>query len=350
MSQKPNSDNPSADSVPRGDDVSSEVQKTAGKEARESADISNQNSLLKNAAKADGINDANKSIDQNIEGAAQGFSHPANTNPDALVQWVLKESYEQTNEDLKEYAGKVKPGNETDHPGGDRQMMTAQFEDANQKTSQFIHVIQNTLKKMGGMRRGIAGNMKDGNGKKNILGILLITGFVGLVVTAVVGIRNAQPSKEVSQEPKQPGNNPSVLVIAPTSATGCSISFTGPANAAELPNFGPVLFEWNDVPVAAAYSLKVAPPADASLPWIYPVSENTKNVYMENFPMGGTFLVSVNALSSDEKVLCTATLVFNKKELAVGDNKSNNNKGSNDSVVAPASTPCVNTGIAYFCP
>jgi len=305
MSQKPNSDNLSADPIPSGDDVSSEYQKTAGKETRESADISNQSDLLKNAAKADGINDANKSIDQNIEGATQGYSHPANTNPDALVPWVLKESYEQTNEDLKEYAEKVKPGNETEL----------------------------SRRKIPGVRVAI-----------------LITGIIGLAIAAVFALRNPDSSAEVSQGLNQPDANSSVLVIVPTSATGCSIRFTSPANAAELPNFGPVLFEWNDVPIAAAYSLKVAPPADASLPWIYSVSENSKNVYLENFPMGGTFLVSVNALSSDEKVLCTATLIFNKKELAVGDNPGNNNKGSNDGEVAPASTPCVNTGIAYFCP
>ena len=68
MSQKTNSNGLSENPAPDGDGVSSEYHKLTGSESRESANISNQNDLLKNAAKADEIGDANKTIDQTIDG------------------------------------------------------------------------------------------------------------------------------------------------------------------------------------------------------------------------------------------------------------------------------------------
>jgi hypothetical protein len=348
MSQKPNSDNLSENRVPKEDDVLSEHQKSIGQETRESPNISNQIDQLENAAKAGEIDEAEKILDQNIESAQNAyFNHSSVSNPDVHVQWVLKESFIDSQEDLKNYAGKVKSGKEINHSNGGKQMMSAQFEDANQKTSQFVNMIIDFLKKMDDLRMQVVGKMKSEGGRKVILGVLLIAGFIGLAVSVMAGMRNAQSSTEVSQGSNQVNNNPLEFVAVTQITSKCNISFTNPINKMEITNFGPVLFEWTHVPEAYSYSLEVVPPAKASLPWVYSANDNSKKVYMENFPMGGTFLVSVNALSEDKDVLCSATLRFDKSAFAGADkDKQDNNYSDNNE---PASTSCATTGIAYIC-
>ena len=394
MSKKLNSDNLSENPVPNEDDVLSEYQNMASKEARESSNISNQSDQLGNATKAGEIDKAKNTIDQNIEGAQSAYSNLGSTsNPNVNIYPVLKSSYEDMQEDLKNYAGKVKSAKEINHKNGGVQMVSAQFEDANQKKSQFVNMIINAIKKIGELRMGIVGKMKDGGGKKTVLNILLVISIVAVLVVGGLRLLNpkADPSIPSLSGSNQPENNPLelVLVTPPTASSGgnqsdtnpldlvlitpgsgdnplelvlitpanpaCSINFTSPKEVSELANFGPVLFQWTDVPQASTYYLKISPPADASLPWIYSINGTSRTVYMENFPMSGTFLVSINAISGDKKVLCTKMIRFNKAAL-ISDNQNNkqrdngNEAESSGSAMTTESAPCITTGIAYFCP
>ena len=302
MSQQSNSSDPNK-SNPEGDDMLSEYTKMTGKEAENGTNISNQDNQQKSASKAGDLDKANKAIHKNIEGADYDYiisktgalmAGDSNTKLN-LLKDNLSALGAEKKENIQKIAEKVK-------------------------------------------NRSVSGN------KKILIGFLAVGILIAVIAIGrgVIVPNPGPPDKPISD------NNPFELVVATQASPTCSIRFTKPVNTAEIPNFGPVLFEWTNVPAADGYSLKVSPPADTSLPWTYAVAGTSKKVYMENFPMGGNFIVSVNARGKDEKVLCTASLIFNKEELAAGD--VNNSKNANNEDAEPVSTPCVETGIGYFCP
>jgi len=355
MNQLPSSDNFSENPVPNENNILSEHQTMAGKEGREAPNISNQSDQLVNAEKAKKIDGAGDKVNQSIESAKNAYS---------------------------EHKGAVINPRDISHSNEGKEMASAQFEDANQKTSQFVNRIIDFLKKMDELRMQVVGNMKSGGGKRILQSALLIAGLAAAILVLSSGLRipehnlpdsstagnnplelvlitppTAKPVENQSENnplelvlitPGSGESNPLELVLITPSTFNCSIHFTSPAGIAKLPNFGPILFEWTDVPSANSYILKVAPPAEASLPWGYAVQEHSKKIYMENFPMGGEFSISIHALSSSEKILCAATIRYNKQEYIEKSSGGQNNGGQND--IEPASTPCVSTGIGYFCP
>jgi hypothetical protein len=325
----------SGNSAGSDENMVSEYKKMLGKESKTDSNISLQENDLKKGFKDSKINDDSKEIQQAIEDAKKDFPE---------IELAVGSAAKAAKGDSKKHLSILKKA------------LNALKDQKEESTEKF---------KKKGVWKQIA-----------ILG-LLVGGLIGINIF----IRESQPNPS-SSEANQPGNNPLelVLVTPPTANAGgntsgnnplelvlitpgsgggqsgnplelvlitpaapvCSMAFTKPEKTSEIPTYGPALFEWTNVPIANEYFLKVSPPPEAGPPWTFQVSGNSKNIYMENFPMGGKFTVSIIAFSNDGKILCGTTLYFDKDELAA----EVRNQGESSQ---PPSTPCIDTGIGYFC-
>lgn len=292
MSQKTDSNNLSGNSSKEGDELLSEYNKMTGQEAGQDASLSKQESQTIIGSKTKELDNAKNKIDQSIIDAKKDYSDLGSGMEAGILEnlfFVLMEVAKDARDDLKYYLGK----------------------------------------------------MKSGGGKKAILGILLLTGLGGLAIAVFAGLRNVQSSTNSSKGLEQVENDPLDLALIPTATPICSINFTAPTNVTELPDFGPVLFEWNSAPVPSAYSLEIDPPKGSA--WLISLKETSKTIYMENFLEGGDYKASVHALGTNGEVLCTAVFVFNK--LAYVPPVKDKDKSSGSS-----SEPCVSTGMFDQCP
>lgn len=383
MSQKLDANDLSENSTNGEDDILSEYKKTTNTEGRQDSSLSGQDVQTKAGAKASEIHNDQKNIDENITNANKGSPNLGGGGGSLIeiIFYVLMAAIKAAQEDLKKFAGKIKTVNKAE-------MNSLAFQYP-AKTTSLYNFLVNAVKKLQGGQKQITENMKDGDvdgedqqrtarvnefgikarlsNRTTILGVLLAIGI--LIGTVVTGLILGKP-KLGQVEHKPPENNPlELILITPNfqkrsdnplelvlvtpSISECSIAFKSPLGTEELPNFGPVLFEWTNVPTASSYILKVTPPAEASLPWGYAVQENSKKIYMENFPMGGEFSISIHALSNSGTVLCSATLRYTKDEYVKQSGGNPNKAGQDDqgsSSDEPASTPCVTTGFGYFCP
>jgi hypothetical protein len=140
-------------------------------------------------------------------------------------------------------------------------------------------------------------------------GLLLLLGFI-------FGPRLLPPVDPDSDPPEQNANVPAVQEpvshagVPMGAAPGCEISLTSPASAVELPISGPVPVEWSSDPHGFSYALEVLPPAGE--PWLIQTDEDSKNIYMENFPAGGTYEFTVSTLDAKGAVLCSVVVRFEK--------------------------------------
>jgi len=97
----------------------------------------------------------------------------------------------------------------------------------------------------------------------------------------------------------------------------CALSFINPSqNYASLPNFGPVVFSWTSQIYADHYELVISGPNVS--PVSYFTANTSKTLYMENYPLAGTYKAVVKAMSdSPAQLLCTATIYFTKDALKI---------------------------------
>lgn len=351
MSQKSDINNLSGKSA-NEDEVYSEYNKMTDMEAKQDSNLSDQGKQSKIDSKTGEISNDQKNIDENITNAQNVYSPLGGVvDPNASVFPVLKEAFNGQQDDLKRYAGKIKDGDGSSSSTGKE----------NEELTSLVMAHVNAF----GIKVGLS---RTGKVFVGLIAVLLITGIV------VVGGGQFLPTpKDKAPNPgsvkeKSPENNPlEIVLVTPATrivdnplelvlvtppAPVCSIGFTSPVGISKLPNFGPVLFEWTAISSTGSYLLKVSPPAETSLPWGYTVTENSKTIYMENFPMGGEFSISVHALSSSGTILCAATLRYSKEEYAnqSGGNLKNEGQSDDNNASEPASTPCITTGIGYFCP
>jgi hypothetical protein len=80
-------------------------------------------------------------------------------------------------------------------------------------------------------------------------------------------------------------------------------------------------FQWTEVPEAADYELEVALPEGSGPAWVIPTSDETKTIYMENFPAAGEYAITVNAVSGMGELLCATSFKFTKAASDVPDKK-----------------------------
>jgi hypothetical protein len=139
--------------------------------------------------------------------------------------------------------------------------------------------------------------------------LLLLVGLIfgpGLVPPPPAG---AEPPEENANLPAV--QEPAAMAAAPIGeAPGCTIALTSPASAVELPVSGPVNVQWSSDPPGASYALEVLPPDGT--PWLIPTDGTSKNIYMENFPAGGTYEFTVSTLDAKGAVLCSVVVSFEK--------------------------------------
>ena len=96
-------------------------------------------------------------------------------------------------------------------------------------------------------------------------------------------------------------------------AASCALNLASPRAAAGIPVNGPVVFQWTDIPEATAYDLEVSPLAEKGPPWQFSTTGTSKTIYMEDFPAGGDYKVSLKAIRSNGDVLCAAAFQFTKE-------------------------------------
>ncbi len=143
-------------------------------------------------------------------------------------------------------------------------------------------------------------------------GVLALILFTIAIPLAVIGHPQGLPVTPPTPVAKFDGIDPGG---AEQASNMCGI-FPAPAvGSAEMPASGPVNLEWLRVPGAFSYSLQVTPPAGAGAPWNISTDETSKKLYMENFPAGGEYEMSVSALDATGAVLCTGVMSFHKAEL-----------------------------------
>jgi hypothetical protein len=139
-----------------------------------------------------------------------------------------------------------------------------------------------------------------------------------LLVGLIFGPRLFPSGNAASDPPQANANLPAVQVPVSNAAVpigaapGCKIALTSPASAVGLPVSGPVNVQWSSDPAGASYALEVQPPEGE--PWVIPVDGDSKNIYMENFPAGGSYEFTVSALDAGGAILCSVAVNFDKPE------------------------------------
>jgi hypothetical protein len=125
----------------------------------------------------------------------------------------------------------------------------------------------------------------------------------------------------------------------PVSSSPCAIQLLDPPSADHIPASGPITLQWTEVPEAANYELEVALPVGSGPAWVVPTKEETKTIYMENFPAAGEYAITVNALSGMGELLCATSFKFTKAASDVPDKKEKDDEGA-----------CFNPNDPYKCP
>lgn len=95
-------------------------------------------------------------------------------------------------------------------------------------------------------------------------------------------------------------------------STSCTIQMIDPRSLEDVPASGPVTLEWTEVPKAADYAVEITQPEGSGPAWVIPVSDESKVIYMENFPAAGEYAVTIKALSNVGDLLCAASFKFTK--------------------------------------
>ena len=122
------------------------------------------------------------------------------------------------------------------------------------------------------------------------------------------------------------------VVPLPALASECSLRIIKPTSSEETPLSGPLSVEWSSVEPAASYALEVMPPGGSGAPWNISTDETSKNIFMENFPAGGEYQISVSALDATGAVLCTGVMSFHKGELGESPTRKQQDGGGKDCI------------------
>ena len=124
---------------------------------------------------------------------------------------------------------------------------------------------------------------------------------------------------------------PQVDGAAAGGGADCHFAFTGPASGDPIPLSGPLEVEWDRVPRAGSYSMRLILPPGAGNDWLVNTDRAGKSLYMENFPAAGQYELIVTALGVDGAELCSNRLLFDKgafDSAESGDHKNEADGGS----------------------
>jgi hypothetical protein len=94
----------------------------------------------------------------------------------------------------------------------------------------------------------------------------------------------------------------------------CEVHFTAPTMGQEIPLIGPLDVEWNFVPEATSYILVLDFPPGTGGPWTTETAYTTRRLYMDYFPAGGDYRLTVIAQGAARDALCAAHLTFAKDQ------------------------------------
>lgn len=183
--------------------------------------------------------------------------------------------------------------------------------------------------------------------RKQLMGIavgLLVLGVIGGAIMAFAGA-GGQPHTGNAGTGDQTNAVPPPIVLgsaggtaAPPLAALCALNVVPPPGPTGMPVIGPVEFEWAGIPAVAQYALEVSPPAGGGPLWQFSTTATSKKIYMENFPAGGDYQVSLKALSGNGDVLCDVKMKFTKAAADVPAKNPAEQEGSGAS--ACYSKPC----------
>jgi hypothetical protein len=183
-----------------------------------------------------------------------------------------------------------------------------------------------------------------GEGKRRTRRNLVMLGAAGLILLLglLVGIGWLGPSAGKPPVPQAVAQDPNVgVLVRPTGTPICALNLINPAKADKIPDSGALNVQWSSVPGAASYALKVIPPPEVSVPWLFPTKGNSRTIYMENFAAAGDYQFSVDALDAQGGVLCGVALKFRKSAYVPPSGKKGDTGGG---------SACTSAGMFVTCP